>query len=83
MLRSSRPDNALDAKFSAQFTVASALQRGRLGLAELTDASVNDPAIQALIGKIRVVAIDERDPAFLAWIRGVRGRWGQRREQGD
>ena len=63
MLRSARPDNVLDARFSAQFAMASALQRGRLGLSELTGAYVNSASIQAMIGKVRISAIDEHDPA--------------------
>jgi 2-methylcitrate dehydratase PrpD len=41
-----------EAKFSAQFVVAKALQLGRFGLAELTPAALADPATQALAKKV-------------------------------
>jgi 2-methylcitrate dehydratase PrpD len=61
MLRSSRPVTALDAKFSAEFTVACALARGHVNLQDLTDARVNEPQVQALLRKVRVVQQAERD----------------------
>lgn len=62
MLRSSRPITALDAKFSAEFTIACALARGHVDLQDLTDAGVNAQDVQALLRKVRVVAQAERDP---------------------
>ena len=41
-----------EAKFSAQFVVAKALQLGRFGLAELTPAALSDPATQALARRV-------------------------------
>jgi 2-methylcitrate dehydratase PrpD len=67
MLRSSRPDNALDAKFSAEFTIACALLRGHVDLQDLTDAGVNEPAVQALLRRVRVEAVeavDAEEPLF-------------------
>jgi len=61
MLRSASPTNATDAKFSVQFSVAAALVLGRLGLAELDDAVVNEPRIRALAARVRVHPVDERD----------------------
>lgn len=61
MLRSHRPTNASDAKFSVEFAVAAALVLGRLGLAELGDAVVNEPRIRDLVPRVAVLPIDERD----------------------
>jgi 2-methylcitrate dehydratase PrpD len=41
-----------EAKFSAQFVVAKALQCGRFGLAELTPAAISDPGTKELAGKV-------------------------------
>jgi aconitate decarboxylase len=62
MLRHSSPQNGLDAKFSAQFAMAAALLRRRVGLAELTDDFVRSDAVQSLMRKVRVVTTDEADP---------------------
>jgi len=67
MLRNAEPVTALEAKFSAQFAVAAALIRRKVGLAELNDTFVNDPAMRALYGKVAVEIIegaDPEDPAF-------------------
>ena len=61
MLRSSLPATALDAKFSAEFTIACALARGHVDLQDLTDASVNQADVQGLLRKVRVVVQAERD----------------------
>jgi 2-methylcitrate dehydratase PrpD len=61
MLRSSRPATALDAKFSAEFTIACALARGHVDLRDLTDESVNAPELQQLLRKVRVAVQGERD----------------------
>ncbi|WP_167772603.1 MmgE/PrpD family protein [Ramlibacter henchirensis] len=62
MLRSSRPETALDAKFSAQYTVACALARGHVDLQDLTDETVKAPDVQQLLRKVRVATQAERDP---------------------
>lgn len=57
ILRNRAPRTALDARFSIEFAVAAALRRGRLGLAELTDGFVADPATQRLMARVhRTVA---------------------------
>ena len=61
MLRHSSPQNALDAKFSAQFAMASALIRRRVGLAELTDEFVSSAPVQALMRKVSVATTEEAD----------------------
>ncbi|HVB48134.1 MAG TPA: MmgE/PrpD family protein [Burkholderiales bacterium] len=70
MLRHSRPRTALDAKFSAEFAMASALVARRVGLAELSDEFVRSAAVQTLMPKVRVSTHDEPDPEeplFAAW----------------
>jgi aconitate decarboxylase len=62
MLRHSSPQNGLDAKFSAQFAMAAALIRRRVGLSELTDEFVRSEPVQALMRKVRVATTDESDP---------------------
>jgi 2-methylcitrate dehydratase PrpD len=62
MLRHSRPQTALDAKFSAEFAAAAAIVAGRVGLAELCDEFVRSPAVQALLPKVTISTSDERDP---------------------
>ncbi len=61
MLRSSRPANGLDAKFSAEFGVACALLRGHVDLQDLADEQVVQASVQALLRKVRVVTVDEAD----------------------
>jgi len=62
MLRHSRPQNALDAKFSAEFAVASAVVAGGVGLAELRDEFVRSAPVQALFPRVKVTAVDDPDP---------------------
>ncbi|MEK6243146.1 MAG: MmgE/PrpD family protein [Pseudomonadota bacterium] len=62
MVRHSRPQNALDAKFSAEFAAASAVVAGRVGLAELRDEFVRSGAVQALFPKVKVKVVDDPDP---------------------
>src|SRR6185436_20093190 len=42
------PANDYDAKFSAQYVVATCLLKGRMGLAELEPEARNDPVVRAL-----------------------------------
>ena len=62
MLRHSSPQNALDAKFSAQFAMASALLNRKVGLPELRDEFVRSEQVQSLMRKVRVASTDEADP---------------------
>lgn len=75
MLRASRPVTGLDAKFSAEYALACALARGRLGLADLSDATVNDAGLQALLRRVQVRVSDQTDareplfsPADRVWV---------------
>ena len=63
ILRNSRPQTGLEAKFSMQFAMASAMVAGRVGLTELTDAFVQGREVQALIPKVTVTPDDRDDPA--------------------
>ncbi len=54
-----RPANAYDAQFSIPFIVASALRRGRFGLAELSDQALADRETLALADRVEY----EIDPA--------------------
>ncbi len=58
MLRNRRPANALEAKFSLEFAVAASLVARKVGLAELTDAFVAQPQVQALFSRVYVTTVD-------------------------
>ena len=59
ILRNARPKTGLEAKFSMQFAMASALVVRRVGMAELTDGFVLRPEIQSLLPKVEM-EIDDR-----------------------
>jgi len=69
MLRNAAPVTALEAKFSAQFAVAAALLRRKVGLSELDDAFVNEPAMRALYGKVEIGIVEAPDPEDSAFSR--------------
>jgi 2-methylcitrate dehydratase PrpD len=48
------PATGLEGKFSAYHSIAIALIRGQVGLAEYTDASVQDPVVVALRSKVHI-----------------------------
>ena len=50
------PDNDYDAKFSAQYVVATCLLKGRMGLMELEPEARNDRMVRALAGRVVVEA---------------------------
>jgi len=62
VLRNHRPTTALEAKFSIEFAMASALAAGRCGLAELTDAFVMHPLVQQLMRCVHVTPVPADDP---------------------
>jgi 2-methylcitrate dehydratase PrpD len=67
MLRNHAPVTGLEAKFSLEFAVASALVARRVGLAELTDEFVQRPEVRAQFGKVVIRTTDRRcdvEPAF-------------------
>ncbi|WP_407179799.1 MmgE/PrpD family protein [Bradyrhizobium sp. STM 3562] len=59
MLRNTNPQTGLEAKFSMEFAMASALVAGRVSLAELTDAFVSRPEVGATFAKVRCTTTDE------------------------
>jgi len=62
ILRNSRPQTGLEAKFSMQFAMASSIVANRVGLGELTDEFVQRCDIQALMPKVVVAPDDRVDP---------------------
>jgi 2-methylcitrate dehydratase PrpD len=62
ILRNIHPQTGLEAKFSMQFAMASAIVARRAGLTELTDSFVRRPEIQTLMPKVSVEADDRPDP---------------------
>jgi len=52
MLRNSRPQTGLEAKFSMQFAIAAALIARNVGLRELTDDFVRRPEVQAIFPRV-------------------------------
>src|SRR5207253_1343290 len=67
MLRNHAPVTALEAKFSLEFAVAAALVARRVGLEELTDRFVAEPAVRETMTKVRIATVDTHcpiDPAF-------------------
>ncbi|HTV29474.1 MAG TPA: MmgE/PrpD family protein [Xanthobacteraceae bacterium] len=58
MLRNSRPQTGLEAKFSMQFAMAAALVARRVGLSELTDAFVRRPEVQAIFPHVSFATTD-------------------------
>jgi len=52
MLRNSRPQTGLEAKFSMQFAIAAALCARNVGLRELTDEFVRRPEVQAIFPRV-------------------------------
>lgn len=68
--RTDRPDirSGRQAQVSAQHAVAVSLATGRAGLAEFSDASVNDPALRALYGRLTFID-DTRYPVAAVEVR--------------
>ena len=63
ILRNHAPQTGLEAKFSMEFAMASALITGRAGLTELTDEFVRRPDVQALMQRVVVTPDDRMDQA--------------------
>ena len=63
-----RPGNDYEAKFSAQFVVATCLLKGGFGLADLLPAALADARVLALAGRVKC-AIDP-DSAFPSYFSG-------------
>ena len=63
ILRNSRPKTGLEAKFTMQFAMASAIVANRVGLRELTDEFVLRKDVQTLIPKVRWRRTTARTPS--------------------
>ena len=48
-----RPQTGLEGKFSMEYAMAAAVVHGQMGLAQFSDASVQDPQAQALLQRVR------------------------------
>ena len=59
-----RPKDALQAKFSLEFGVATALLTGNCTLTDFTDAAVADPAVKKLYDKIHRHPVDKAEGEF-------------------
>lgn len=59
ILRNHRPQTGLEAKFSIEFAMASAVIAQRAGLAQLSDGFVRRPDVQEMMGKVVIVTTDE------------------------
>ena len=64
MLRNTSPKTGLEAKFSMEFAMASALVARRVGLSELTDEFVRKPDVVSTMGKVRTTTTDARVPGW-------------------
>lgn len=62
MLRNHAPVTGLEAKFSLEFAVASALVARRVGLRELTDEFVAQPRVREAMTKVSTSAVDTHCP---------------------
>jgi aconitate decarboxylase len=58
------PQDTLQAKFSIEFAIASALVHGAVGFAQLTDAVVCSPQVQRLMGLVRTETTDAFEPGW-------------------
>ena len=62
MLRNHQPATGLEAKFSLEFAVASALVARKVGLAQLTDKFVCEAPVREAMGKVRIATVDTSCP---------------------
>ncbi len=60
MLRNSNPQTGLEAKFSMEFAMSSALVARRVGLGELTDEFVRRREVAANFAKVKITTTDEK-----------------------
>ena len=60
MLRNSNPQTGLEAKFSMEFALSSALVARRVGLSELTDEFVRRPEVAANFAKVKISVTEEK-----------------------
>ena len=65
-LQYSRPQTALEGKFSMQYTVARALQGGSLGMEDFTDSMVRAPDVTSLMDRI-LMHVDDQLTSDYVW----------------
>jgi 2-methylcitrate dehydratase PrpD len=87
MLRNHTPVTGLEAKFSLEFAVASALVARSVGLAQLSDDFVNRPEVRAAMRKVETATVPTTCPiepafAFSDRVR-IRLKDGQRLDGGE
>src|SRR5439155_11739285 len=76
------PANDYDAKFSAQYVVATCLLKGRIGLAELEPEARNDPIVRALARRVVVEADAESGyPKYMSGGVALRTTDGDRHDE--
>jgi aconitate decarboxylase len=87
MLRNHTPVTGLEAKFSLEFAVASALIARSVGLAQLNDDFVNRPDVRAAMRKVETATVPTTcpiEPAFALSDRvRIRLKDGQRLDSGE
>lgn len=62
ILKNHRPVGAIEAKFSIEFAMACAVVAGQVGLRQLTDEFVRDPAVQRLIERVTIEVDEVEEP---------------------
>jgi len=62
MLRNHSPVTGLEAKFSLEFAVASALVARKVGLSQLTDKFVAEAPVREAMGKVKIATVDSSCP---------------------
>lgn len=62
VLRHHDPGTLTEARFSMEFAVATAIARGRLGIAEVSEASLRDPLVRELMQRVATQTVQTRCP---------------------
>ncbi len=87
MLRNHAPVTGLEAKFSLEFGVASAMVARKVGLTELTDEFVNRPQVREAMTRLSIATVDTRCPLEAGFSLNdrvvVRLKDGRRLDSGD
>jgi 2-methylcitrate dehydratase PrpD len=62
VLRHHDPRTLTEARFSMEFAVATAIARGRLGIAEVSESSLQDPVVRELMQRVETATVQTRCP---------------------
>jgi 2-methylcitrate dehydratase PrpD len=62
VLRHREPRTVTEARFSMQFVLATAIARGRVGIAEVAEGTLHDPVVRALMPRVEVGTVATRCP---------------------